>query len=142
MHPRLTVDLDDPEFNKRRFSVSQAYYQSKLAQVMYTYWLADRLKNTHVTANCIRVTNVKVDLSRYPGLGRIAKAAYKAKSRKAISPEQMAQTYVHIATSEDLGNVTGQYFDHHGERVSSGRYSEDSRHIDAVMALTMKYIQK
>ena len=36
LYPRLTVDLEDPEFRKRRFSVQKAYYQSKLAQVMYS----------------------------------------------------------------------------------------------------------
>jgi NAD(P)-dependent dehydrogenase (short-subunit alcohol dehydrogenase family) len=34
MHPLLKVDLDDPEFKKRHYSVSKAYYQSKLAQVI------------------------------------------------------------------------------------------------------------
>lgn len=49
---------------------------------MYTYWLAEKLKDTEVTANCIRVTNVKVDISRYPNLSKIAKFAYTLKKSK------------------------------------------------------------
>ncbi|KYK38646.1 MAG: hypothetical protein AYK18_06455 [Theionarchaea archaeon DG-70] len=37
-------------------------YHSKLAQIMFTYELARRLEGTGVTVNCIRVTNVKIDL--------------------------------------------------------------------------------
>ena len=73
MHPRLTVDINDPEFKYRKFSVPKAYYQSKLAQVMYTYWLAEQLKDTAVTVNCIRVTNVKVDTNRYPNISGFMK---------------------------------------------------------------------
>ncbi len=36
--PFLKVDLEDPEFRKKKFSLVDAYYQSKRAQVMYTYW--------------------------------------------------------------------------------------------------------
>ena len=68
LHPRLRVDLDDPEFRRRRFSVQAAYYQSKLAQVMYASWLAERYRGTPVTATCVRVTNVRIDLDRYPDL--------------------------------------------------------------------------
>ncbi len=92
LHPGLRVDLDDPESEKRPFHVSKAYYQSKLAQVMFTYWLADKLKLEGITVNCVRVTNVKIDINRYPNLSHIAQWAYAIKSKKSISPEQMAET--------------------------------------------------
>jgi len=37
----LKVDLEDPEFKEKTFSIENAYYQSKLAQIMYTYWLSE-----------------------------------------------------------------------------------------------------
>ena len=73
LQPNLKIDFNDPEFKNRKFSISKAYYQSKLAQVMYTYWLAQKLNNTKITANCIRVTNVKIDISRYPNLSGFMK---------------------------------------------------------------------
>jgi NAD(P)-dependent dehydrogenase (short-subunit alcohol dehydrogenase family) len=97
MHPRLTVDLNDPEYKDRKFSVANAYYQSKLAQVMYTYWLAEQLKGTAITVNCIRVTNVKVDISRYPNISGSMKFLYSIKSRFSISADNMAKTYTYLA---------------------------------------------
>lgn len=143
VYPRLKVDLDDPEFRKRKFSVSKAYYQSKLAQVMYTYWLTDQLSESPVTVNCIRVTNVKIDVeTRYPNLSRFSKFMYSMKSRSSITPEEMALTYTYLATSEEVKNTTGKYFDDPTSIVSSSNYSLDKQNIEDVIALTWHYIQK
>lgn len=141
MHPTLKVDLNDPEFKARKFSVPKAYYQSKLAQVMYTYWLADQLKNTTVTANCIRVTNVRVDLSRYPDISSFMKWVYKLKSKSALSPEEMAQTYTWLATNPELKHTTGKYFDEKQKEVQSSAYSLKKENIEALMNVSMKYIK-
>ena len=141
MYPGLKIRFDDPEFNKGGFSVPKAYYHSKLAQVMYTYWLADRLKGTGVTVNCIRVTNVKVDISRYPGISRLERFAYSIKSKKSISPEEMAQTYTWLAISDEAASFSGQYFDHHRRPVDSSSYSRDNNEAEKLMEMTRKYIR-
>jgi len=140
VHPNLKVDLQDPEFNSRPFSVPRAYYQSKLAQIMYTYWLAEQLKDTPVTVNCIRVTNVKIDLERYPDISKLAWLAYKLKSKSALSAEDMAKTYTWLATSEEVAKTSGKYFNEKNREVNSGKYSCDSEHWDQLMELTKKYI--
>nr|WP_320022778.1 SDR family NAD(P)-dependent oxidoreductase [uncultured Draconibacterium sp.] len=141
MHPNLTVDLKDPEFNFRKFSVPKAYYQSKLAQIMYTYWLADQLKNTTVTANCIRVTNVKVDVSRYSNISAFMKWVYKLKSKSALSPEKMAQTYTWLAVAPELANITGKYFNEKKQEVQASAYSRKKENIEALMNLSMQYLK-
>ena len=141
MHPRLIVDLKDPEFNNRKFNVPKAYYQSKLAQVMYTYWLAEKLKNTAITINCIRVTNVKIDISRYPNISRFMKFLYSIKSRFSISPEDMAKTYIYLASSPDLNKTTGKYFNEKNKIVASSSYSANKENIEAVMDLTLNYLE-
>lgn len=143
VYPRLKVDLADPEFRNRKFSVSKAYYQSKLAQVMYTYWLSDQLRETPVTVNCIRVTNVKIDIeNRYPSLSRFNKFMYSIKSRSSISPEEMAKTYTYLTTSDEVSNTSGKYFDDPGTMVSSSKYSLDKKNIKDVMKVTMDYIHR
>ncbi|MDP5276440.1 SDR family NAD(P)-dependent oxidoreductase [Chengkuizengella axinellae] len=138
VHPLIQVQLEDPQFRARKFNVSKAYYQSKIAQVMYTYWLAEKLKNTKITVNCIRVTNVKLDINRYPNLSKLAKFAYSIKSKSSISPEEMAKTYTYLATSEEVIELTGKYFDENNKWVDSSKYSNDFENINKVMDLTMK----
>jgi NAD(P)-dependent dehydrogenase (short-subunit alcohol dehydrogenase family) len=142
-YPLLKVDLEDPEFRGRKFSVAKAYYQSKLAQVMYTYWLAEKLKDTAVTVNSIRVTNVKIDIdSRYPDASRIARTMYAIKSRFSISPEEMAKTYTYLALSDEVSQTTGTYFDDPTHVVNSSAYSRDKENIEMVMSLTMSYLEE
>lgn len=140
LNPRLTVDLNDPEFKTRKFSVPMAYYQSKLAQVMYTYWLSKKLADTRITANCIRVTNVKIDTKRYPNLSSLMKFMYSIKSKFSISPDEMAKTYTYLATSEDVNKITGKYFNEKNIIVDSSPYSKNEKNIEDVMNLSLKYI--
>lgn len=142
MHPKLKVDLLDPEFKTRKFSVPKAYYQSKLAQVMFTYKLAQKQKENNVTANCIRVTSVKIDISRYPNVSPFMKWIYKLKSKSALTPEQMAKTYTYLATDPELKNITGKYFDENRKQVSSSKYSMDDNNIKDVMKLSHVYLDK
>lgn len=143
VYPRLKVDLEDPEFRQRKFSVQKAYYQSKLAQVMYTYWLADRLQDTAVTVNAIRVTNVRIDVDeRYPNMPTLMRKMYSIKSKFAITPEKMAETYTYLALSAQVTGTSGAYFDDPKHIVSSSGYSQNKENIEQVMALTMAYLQK
>jgi NAD(P)-dependent dehydrogenase (short-subunit alcohol dehydrogenase family) len=137
--PFLKINLVDPEFRNRKFSVVNAYYQAKLAQVMYTYWLAQRLENTKITVNCIRVTNVKVDISRHPNISSLARYMYSIKSKFSLSTEEMARTYTYLATSDELSSITGKYFDENNKCIKSSVYSCNKENMDKVMNLTMKY---
>ena len=139
---RLKVDLNDPEFRMKKFSVANAYYQSKRAQVMYTYWLAEKLSDTRITANCIRVPAVKVDINKYPTLSPLMKRLYSLKSRSALSPEEMAETYTYLATSDEVSNLSGKYFNENRKQVKSSRYTYQLDNIDQVMNLTMRYLKK
>lgn len=141
LHSGLTVDLNDPEFKTKKYSVPKAYYQSKLSQVMYTYWLSEKLKDTNITVNCIRVTNVKVDLNRYPDISRLMKIMYSIKSKFSILPSDMAKTYTYLSTSEELNKTTGKYFNEKNTIVDSSSYSKNPKNIKDVMDLTMKYIK-
>lgn len=138
--PTLKVNLKDPQFNEGKFSVTKAYYQSKRAQVMYTYWLAKILENSNITVNSIRVTAVKVDMSRHNNISSFQKWVYKQKSKQSITPEKMAETYTYLATSTEVEGLTGQYFDENNRSVSSSKYSKDKDMINAVMTLTYRYV--
>jgi len=101
-----------------------AYYHSKLAQVIFTYELAHRLNGTGVTANCIRVPNVAISDERFENVPKVLQVFYKqVKRRFSITPKRMAETYLYLAASPDLINVSGKYFDENNMQVSSSRNS-------------------
>ena len=142
MHPRLEVNFEDPEFTQGGYRVEKAYYQSKLAQVMYTIWLAEKHRGTPKTANCVRVTNVKIDLERYPGLSAFQKRLYSLKSQFSITPDEMAKVYVWLAMDPQLSNVSGQYYDHKYRVVRGTKWAETPENIYRLMELTRKYLDE
>lgn len=140
--PFLKVDLKDPEYREKKFNMTNAYYQSKRAQVMFTYYLANELKDTKVTVNSIRVTAVQIDVSRHPDISAFMKWAYEQKSKKSITPQQMAKTYIYLATSNDVSQISGKYYNEKNVQVSSNKYSLDEKNINAVMDLSFSYIDQ
>ena len=140
--PGLKVDLQDPEFTTRKFKMATAYYQSKRAQIMFTFYLAEKLKNTNVTVNCIRVPAVRVDIGRHPNLSAFTKWVYKQKSKKALPPEAMAVVYTYLATSDDVKTVTGRYFDENRRQVQPNAYTRSKENIRAVVSLTYQYLNR
>lgn len=140
--PSLKIDMDDPEFDKKKFTVTKAYYQSKRAQVMYTYWLAEKLKETDITVNSIRVTAVQIDISRHPELSAFTKWVYSLKSKMSLTPAQMAETYTWLATSPDVSGITGKYYNERNEEVKSVKYTYDKETQEALMDMTKRYLEQ
>jgi len=121
-YPFLNIEFDNLN-GEKRYSAMHAYYHSKLAHVMFTYELARRLNGTGVTANCIRVPNVTVSDERLMNHSKVLQVLYRQKQRFSITPERMAESYLYLAASPDLINVSGKYFNEHNRQVSSSRNS-------------------
>jgi len=121
-YPFLDIEFDNLN-GEKKFSAQHAYYHSKLAQVMYTYDLAERLKGTGVTVNCVRVTSVALPDERVAHLPSWVQKIYKIKRSMAITPERQAETYVYLATDPSVANVSGGYWDENNRQVRSNRSS-------------------
>jgi NAD(P)-dependent dehydrogenase (short-subunit alcohol dehydrogenase family) len=103
------LDINDLNMKNKRFTVAKAYYNSKLAHLMYSRELAERSKP--ITVNGIRVTNVKLSNDRLSHLPWYYRSAYAIKSRFSISTDEMAKTYEYLAFSDEMIGKTGLYYD-------------------------------
>lgn len=108
-HRGRQVDFDDPE-GSRRYAGWRAYQQSKLANLLFTYRLAERLAPSgRVSANCLHPGFVA---SRFghnnSGLPRFV--AGVTQRLFAISEEKGAATSHFLATEEAVAGVSGRYF--------------------------------
>jgi NAD(P)-dependent dehydrogenase (short-subunit alcohol dehydrogenase family) len=104
-----TLALDDVMFERRRYSSTPAYNQSKLSTVMFTTELAERLAGSGITVNCVSPGLVATDLMREHWWFRPPwlRALW---SRWLISPDDAAARVVRVATSETVANVSGKCF--------------------------------
>lgn len=126
-YPFLDIEFDNLN-GERKFSTQHAYYHAKLAQVIYTYDLAERLKGTGVTVNCVRVTNVALPDDRISHLPKWVQNIYKIKRSMSITPERQAETYVYLAADPAVEKITGGYWDENNRQVSWNRnsYNKDT----------------
>jgi NAD(P)-dependent dehydrogenase (short-subunit alcohol dehydrogenase family) len=93
---------------ERRFPAFSVYANSKLLMLLFSIELAERLKNTPVTANAVHPGIVKTPMM-LNARGFFRAVAYLALPF-AISPQQGAATSVYLATSPDVAEVSGKYF--------------------------------
>jgi retinol dehydrogenase 14 len=128
------IDFADLQ-GERSWSGQRAYNQSKLANVLFTYELARRLRGSGVTANVLHPGIVRTGFgSEDPG--RIQRVIMPFAPLMMKTPERGALTSIHLASSPELGGGTGQFFVNSRPRRSSKRsYDEaDARRLWEVSA--------
>ena len=116
------IDFDDLQAEKG-YGGWKAYSQAKLAQVLFTYELARRLKGTGVTANCLHPGAVSTNIWGRP-LGRLGFLT-KITRLFLIGPEKGAETSIYLASSPEVEGVSGRYFTKKKERESSERSHDE-----------------
>jgi NAD(P)-dependent dehydrogenase (short-subunit alcohol dehydrogenase family) len=118
-HDGARLQFDDLQ-SEREYQPRAVYSRSKLANVLFTYELARRLKGSGVTANCLSpgvvATGMLADYMGVPRTGGASASSFGA------SPERGAQTSIYLATSPDVEGVTGKYF----EKSRAIRSSQES----------------
>ena len=105
-HRGANIPFDDIQ-NQDGYNALQAYSQSKLANIMFTYELARRLHGTGVAANCVHpgivATNIFRDADWFSRVARLFKVFYK-------NPSEGAEGPLYLAASPEVEGVTGEYF--------------------------------
>jgi retinol dehydrogenase 14 len=118
------IDFDDLQ-GERSYSGASAYNQSKLANVLFTYELARRLKGTAVTANALHPgvtsTSFGVEDPR-----RIQQVLIPFLRPFMKSPAKGAATSIHAASAPDLEHVTGRFFANSKLKRSSKRSYDEA----------------
>ncbi len=106
-HNGARIHFDDL-MDEKKYGGLRAYGQSKLANVLFTYELARRLKGTGVTANALHPGAVASHLGEgepglFPKVFGTLKLFFTSSSRAA-------QSATCLCTSADLEGVSGKYY--------------------------------
>jgi NAD(P)-dependent dehydrogenase (short-subunit alcohol dehydrogenase family) len=129
------IDFDDLE-GKKSFSWRKAYTQSKLANILFTKKLARILEGTGITVNCLHPGFIQTDLFRnQPGFVRFVMKFMQ------ITPQEGAKTTLYLATSDEVKNVTGEYFAK-SKIANSGEYSKRPEIADKLWDVSLEYTKK
>jgi NAD(P)-dependent dehydrogenase (short-subunit alcohol dehydrogenase family) len=106
-HERESLDFNDLQ-SANGYGGLKVYSRSKLANILFTRELAQRLAGTGVTANCLHPGVVKTRFGDSSGglLGLLIPFLRLF----FISPEQGAETIVYLASSPEVADTSGGYF--------------------------------
>jgi NAD(P)-dependent dehydrogenase (short-subunit alcohol dehydrogenase family) len=104
---------------KKGYQGFKAYANSKLAVVLFTLELADRLKDSCITVNAVHPGHVATNIwNMWPGKWYQA-LLFRIIRMFARSPEEAARNGVFLATADEVKGVTGTYFDDRKPQVLS-----------------------
>lgn len=97
--------------SEQSYDKAFAYARSKLANLLFTYELAQRLIDTGVTVNALTPGIVRTNLGRHVHIPLLAKPLFNLASRAFFkTPQEGAQTSVYLACSPDVEGVQGKCF--------------------------------
>ena len=110
------IDFDDVML-ERGYDAMRAYSQSKLAQIMFTFELAERLSDTGVSVNAL-----------HPASLMDTKMVQDTFGYTMSTVEEGSEAVVRLAVSPELEGVTGRYFDGKREARADGQaYDKEAR---------------
>jgi NAD(P)-dependent dehydrogenase (short-subunit alcohol dehydrogenase family) len=110
------IDFDDPML-ERGYDAMRAYSQSKLAQIMFTFELAERLSDTGVSVNAL-----------HPASLMDTKMVQDTLGYTMSTVEEGSEAVVRLAVSQEVEEVTGRYFDGTREARADGQaYDKEAR---------------
>ncbi|MDR8391399.1 SDR family oxidoreductase [Aliifodinibius sp. S!AR15-10] len=99
------------------YSGNRAYCQSKLAQILFTVELAERLGDAGITVNAL-----------HPATYMDTNMVHEAGISPANSVQKGAEAVEYVATSRELEDVTGEFFNvKQRSRANSQAYDEEAR---------------
>jgi NAD(P)-dependent dehydrogenase (short-subunit alcohol dehydrogenase family) len=110
------IDFDDLQ-EVKSYSEIRSYNQSKLANLMFTYELARRLKGTGVTANALEPGFIKTEMK--------VQFTFNMFSFMRGKPVDGAKPTVFLASSPEVDGVTGTFFNNKGVATKSSPLSYD-----------------
>ena len=102
---------------ERGYDAMRAYSQSKLAQIMFTFELAERLSDTEVSVNAL-----------HPASLMDTKMVQDTFGYTMSTVEEGSEAVVRLAVSQEVEGVTGRYFDGKREaRADRQAYDKEAR---------------
>ena len=110
------IDLDDLQ-SRKRYRAFPVYGMTKLANILFTRELAERLEGTGVTANSMHPGGVNTNFgNNNSGIMAVLFRAFKPFMR---TPEQGADTLIYLASSPEVEGMTGKYLADRKIKVAS-----------------------
>ena len=102
-----SIDFSDL-MSEKNYNQYKTYGRSKMANIMFTYELAERLKATNITVNCVHPGVVRTNI--YDNVHFSVKILITMLKPFFISSETSAKYIFPLISSDKYEKITGKYF--------------------------------
>lgn len=120
-HEGKVINFNDLE-GQKNYNFMNAYGQSKLANIMFTYELDRRLAGSGMTVNAVHPGYVGTNMGANNGW--LVRLFLPINRLFAIDVDQGAQTVIYLASSPGVAGISGKYY-FQNKAVASSPYSHD-----------------
>ena len=123
------ADFDNLQ-GEKEYRGMGAYGTSKLCNILFTRELGRRLSGSGITANCFHPGFVDSNIGYSEAKG-LMKPILRLMKLFSISAEKGADTLIYLATSPDVAQVSGAYFDRRKkiDPVGAGRNDDAAKKL-------------
>ena len=115
-HSRGILDFDNLQL-ERNYKGTQAYANTKLMNLVFTYELARRLEGTGMTANAVHPGVIHTNLLR--NFNFVLNMLFHILQKFFKQPDEGAETPVYLACSPEVADVSGKYYKYRNQLGSS-----------------------
>ena len=135
------IDFEFDNLNgEKKYSGFDIYKKSKLANVMFTYELAKRVKDKGITANCLHPGFVSTNFGKnnnflWRNVIRVAMWL------TAINVKDGAKTIIHLACSDEVKDITGRFFANCEVKKGSSK-AKNEEHNRKLWDISEDYVKK
>lgn len=138
-HKWAKLDINDLNYEHRKYRFMHAYSQSKLITNMMTFELARKLSGTGVTVNCVHPGAVKTNIGSDPTHNATLKFIDKLIKSVLISPQQAAKPIIDYALSPNWEKISGKYLVK-GKEAKSSKISYDQILAEKIWQMSTKLV--
>ena len=119
------INFEDLQ-SEKEYKTMHVYGQSKLANILFTRELSNKVQGKGITVNCLHpgFVNTGIGSNNSPTLGRILMALARPFSRKT---DKGAETSIFLCTSPEVEGLSGEYYvDCEVSKISGPAKSKDN----------------
>ena len=137
-HRGVDINFDDIEM-VTNYNGWISYKKSKLCNILFTKKLSELALKNNITVNCLHPGFVKTGFGKN-NTGVIGLIIKSLMSLFAIRVEEGAETIIYLATSDNVKNISGEYF-YESKVNKPSNFAENNKSADNLWDLSIKILK-
>ena len=137
-HRGVDINFDDIEM-VNNYNGWISYKKSKLCNILFTKKLSKLVSKNNITVNCLHPGFVKTNFGKN-NTGVIGLIIKFLMTVFAIKVEEGAETIIYLATSDNVKNISGEYF-YQSKINQPSNFAENNKSADDLWDLSLKILK-